>query len=315
MVDAVLNQGLPAPIDVQVSGSNHRRRVPRRAAGVAAKIRAAARRERRLHPAGHRLPVAAARHRPRAGRRARPRPARGRRQRHHGADVEPDDRAELLGRSQERQRLHAHGAVPGRQRARACWTSRPSRCTRAARRQPTLLDAVTSITPITSPTEIDHYQIRRVIDIYVNPARRGSRRLATGIRGVLAATTLPAGVTVDVRGMVQGMEPSFTSFALRPAPRARAAVSDSRRAVPIVHRPAPDSARRAARPHRRARWRLCVTGTTLNVQSLMGVLMMVGMVVSNSILIVEFTHRLRGGRHAGAATRSSTPAASGCGRS
>jgi HAE1 family hydrophobic/amphiphilic exporter-1 len=37
---------------------------------------------------------------------------------------------------------------------------------------------------------------------------------------------------------------------------------------------------------------LVATGTTLNVQSLMGVLMMVGMVVSNSILIVEFTHRL-----------------------
>src|SRR5580765_1979006 len=35
------------------------------------------------------------------------------------------------------------------------------------------------------------------------------------------------------------------------------------------------------------------TGTTLNVQSLMGVLMMVGMVVANSILIVEFTHRLQ----------------------
>src|SRR5678809_833944 len=33
--------------------------------------------------------------------------------------------------------------------------------------------------------------------------------------------------------------------------------------------------------------------TTLNVQSLMGVVMMVGIVVSNSILIVEFTHRLR----------------------
>src|SRR4029077_19339060 len=39
---------------------------------------------------------------------------------------------------------------------------------------------------------------------------------------------------------------------------------------------------------------LYATGTTLNVQSLMGVLMMVGMVVSNSILIVEFTHRLEG---------------------
>ena len=47
---------------------------------------------------------------------------------------------------------------------------------------------------------------------------------------------------------------------------------------------------------------LFVTGTTLNVQSLMGVLMMVGMVVSNSILIVEFTHRLRT-----TACRCSTP--------
>jgi HAE1 family hydrophobic/amphiphilic exporter-1 len=35
------------------------------------------------------------------------------------------------------------------------------------------------------------------------------------------------------------------------------------------------------------------TGTTLNVMSLMGVVMMVGIVVSNSILIVEFTNRLR----------------------
>jgi hydrophobic/amphiphilic exporter-1 (mainly G- bacteria), HAE1 family len=32
--------------------------------------------------------------------------------------------------------------------------------------------------------------------------------------------------------------------------------------------------------------------STLNVMSLMGVVMMVGIVVSNSILIVEFTHRL-----------------------
>ena len=38
---------------------------------------------------------------------------------------------------------------------------------------------------------------------------------------------------------------------------------------------------------------LYLTGTTLNVQSLMGVVMMVGIVVSNSILIVEFTRRLR----------------------
>jgi HAE1 family hydrophobic/amphiphilic exporter-1 len=38
---------------------------------------------------------------------------------------------------------------------------------------------------------------------------------------------------------------------------------------------------------------LVATGTTLNVMSLMGIVMMVGIVVSNSILIVEFTHRLQ----------------------
>jgi multidrug efflux pump subunit AcrB len=38
---------------------------------------------------------------------------------------------------------------------------------------------------------------------------------------------------------------------------------------------------------------LFATGTTLNIMSLMGVVMMVGIVVSNSILIVDFTNRLR----------------------
>jgi multidrug efflux pump subunit AcrB len=39
---------------------------------------------------------------------------------------------------------------------------------------------------------------------------------------------------------------------------------------------------------------LAFTDTTLNVQSLMGVVMLTGMVVSNSILIVDFANRLRG---------------------
>ena len=45
---------------------------------------------------------------------------------------------------------------------------------------------------------------------------------------------------------------------------------------------------------------LLLTGTTLNVMSLMGVVMMVGIVVSNSILIVEFTRHLRARRRAAA---------------
>jgi multidrug efflux pump subunit AcrB len=52
---------------------------------------------------------------------------------------------------------------------------------------------------------------------------------------------------------------------------------------------------------------LLVTGTTLNVMSLMGVVMMVGIVVSNSILIVEFTRQMR---HQGTPLREAVAVAS-----
>jgi HAE1 family hydrophobic/amphiphilic exporter-1 len=42
---------------------------------------------------------------------------------------------------------------------------------------------------------------------------------------------------------------------------------------------------------------LALTGTTLNIQSLMGVVMLQGMVVSNSILIVDFANVLRSEGH------------------
>jgi HAE1 family hydrophobic/amphiphilic exporter-1 len=38
---------------------------------------------------------------------------------------------------------------------------------------------------------------------------------------------------------------------------------------------------------------LFLTGTTINIQSLMGTLMMIGVVVNNSILLVEFANHLR----------------------
>ncbi len=40
-------------------------------------------------------------------------------------------------------------------------------------------------------------------------------------------------------------------------------------------------------------WMLFLTGTRLNIQSLMGIIMMVGIVVSFSVLMVEFANRVR----------------------
>ena len=40
-------------------------------------------------------------------------------------------------------------------------------------------------------------------------------------------------------------------------------------------------------------WMLFLTGTTLNVQSSMGVIFMVGIVVANSVLLVDFANKQR----------------------
>jgi multidrug efflux pump subunit AcrB len=159
-------------------------------------------------------------------------------------------------------------------------------------KDPTMLDAVTRVTPITSPTEIDHYQIRRVVDIYVNPEGEDLGALANRIDKVIGATKLPSGVRVNMRGMVQGMRSSFTSFALGLILALvllyLILVAQFRSFVDpfLILLAVPTGLTGVLLA-------LFVSGTTLNVQSLMGVLMMVGMVVSNSILIVEFTHRLQ----------------------
>ena len=158
-------------------------------------------------------------------------------------------------------------------------------------KDPTMLDAVTRITPLKSPTEIDHYQIQRIVDIYVNPAGEDLGRLANGIRGVLAEAKMPPNIRIAMRGMVEGMQASFRSFGLGLilallllflilVAQFRSFIDPM--LILLAVPPGLTGVLLA----------LYATGTTLNVQSLMGIVMMVGMVVSNSILIVEFTHRL-----------------------
>ena len=50
-------------------------------------------------------------------------------------------------------------------------------------------------------------------------------------------------------------------------------------------------------------WMLVLTGTTINVESLMGAIMAVGISVSNSILLVSFANDLRAREDIGAAAR------------
>ncbi|HYW41537.1 MAG TPA: efflux RND transporter permease subunit [Bryobacteraceae bacterium] len=158
-------------------------------------------------------------------------------------------------------------------------------------REPTTLDAVVKLENLQSPTEIDHYQIQRVVDIYVTPSGEDLGRLTSAIQRTITNAKLPSNIRVNLRGMVEGMNASFTSFAigfgisfillfLILIAQFRSFIDPFliMLAIPmgfvgvlII---------------------LPLTHTTLNVMSLMGVLMLIGIADSNSILIVDFAHKL-----------------------
>jgi multidrug efflux pump subunit AcrB len=158
--------------------------------------------------------------------------------------------------------------------------------------RPTRLDSVVHISHINSPTEVDHYQIRRTVDVYVSPKAEALNGIYAQVQKIVDGTKLPENTVIHIRGSVQAMRESFKSFGLGLLLSAllvylilvaqfksfldpfliMLAVPTGLTGVLLI---------------------LFLTGTTLNVMSLMGVVMMVGIVVSNSILIVDFTNRLR----------------------
>jgi len=154
-----------------------------------------------------------------------------------------------------------------------------------------LLESVSHLSRINSPTEVDHYQIQRVIDVYVNPATEDLGHVATAIDTIRKNLKLPEGVHIAVRGMVEGMRASFKSFgfglvlALILLYLILVAQFQSYIDPLLILLAVPPGITGVLIA-------LYASGTTLNVQSLMGVVMMVGMTVSNSILIVEFAHHL-----------------------
>ncbi len=162
----------------------------------------------------------------------------------------------------------------------------------AAGKRAARLDAVSTISRMQSPTEVDHYQLRRVVDVYVSPEGEDLGRVANAVDGILKQTSIPDGVRVDLRGMVQGMRDSFRSFGLglllAVALLYLILVAQFRSFLDpfliLASLPPGITGVLAA---------LLLTGSSLNVMSLMGTVMMVGVAVSNSILIVHAANELR----------------------
>jgi len=156
---------------------------------------------------------------------------------------------------------------------------------------PTRLDSVVHISHILTPTEVDHYQIRRTVDVYVSPSGEDLSRVYAEVQRIVDQTHLPENTTIAVRGSVQAMRSSFSSFGMGLI-----------LAIVLVYLILVAQFRSFVDPFlillavppglTGVLIMLALSGTTLNIMSLMGVVMLVGIVASNSILIVEFTHRL-----------------------
>ena len=158
---------------------------------------------------------------------------------------------------------------------------------------PTFLNEVASITPDLTPTVVDHYQLQRVIDVYVAPTGEDIGGPARQIAKIVAATKLPANIRIDIRGLIVTMRSSFKSFGLGLLLAVLlvylilVAQFSSFKDPFLIVLAVPTGLIGVILT-------LVSTGTTLNIQSLMGVVMLQGMVVSNSILIVDFANVLRG---------------------
>jgi hydrophobic/amphiphilic exporter-1 (mainly G- bacteria), HAE1 family len=147
---------------------------------------------------------------------------------------------------------------------------------------------VAKIEPINTPTEVDHYQIRRVIDVYVMPRSEDLSGISKEVNKLIGELKLPKNALVSVRGAVVGMHESFFRFGIGLVLSVLLVylilMAQFRSFIDpfIILTAIPPGLAGVV-------LFLWMTHTTLNIMSLMGVIMMTGIVVSNSILIVEFS--------------------------
>lgn len=154
------------------------------------------------------------------------------------------------------------------------------------------LSNIATVKRVNIPGEIAHYNIGRVNDIHVNVSGRDVGSVAADVEAALAKMTFENGVTARIRGPVETMQSGMQTLSIGLVVAGvlvylvlmaqfrsftdpliiMLAVPLGLGGVLLV---------------------LFLTGTNVNIQSLMGTLMMIGVVVNNSILIVEFANRQR----------------------
>ena len=115
---------------------------------------------------------------------------------------------------------------------------------------------------------------------------------------VLARTRRRRGYGVEIAGQYANQQASFRALLIVLTLAAVSVVGDHADPVSLVRRAARRAARRAGLV-RGPLVLLWITGTQLNVSSFMGLILLIGLIVKNGIILLDFTElRMRDGRPA-----------------
>jgi multidrug efflux pump subunit AcrB len=154
------------------------------------------------------------------------------------------------------------------------------------------LNTLVTIRETTQPVEFNHVGLKRVVDVLVNTENRDIGGVAADIGARLVGLELPKGMKAELRGEYARMTESFDSLAVG---LALASVLVYLLMVPLMRSFLMPTIIMATVPLGLigVLVMLWATGTTLNVQSEMGVIFLVGIVVSQGVLLMDFANQLR----------------------
>jgi multidrug efflux pump subunit AcrB len=164
--------------------------------------------------------------------------------------------------------------------------------------RPELLGNLATVERRESPVIVNHYNVQPVFDVLANVQGRDLGGVADQVNKVIneAKSKLPRGTFLSVRGQVESMNKSFAGigagilFAIVLVYFLMAVNFQSWTDPFIIIMALPGALSGII-------WMLFVTGTTLNVPSLMGAIMAIGVATANSILVVTFANDERCGQH------------------
>ena len=158
--------------------------------------------------------------------------------------------------------------------------------------QSILLGDVATVRPSRYPSEADHYNIQRVVDVLISPRTSDLGGTLDAVKRALKNFRPPRDVKIYYHGSVVNMQRTFKSMeggfllAIVVVYLVGVAQSSSWLDPLIFLFSVPMGLIGVA-------WMLWATHTTINVESMMGVIVMIGIVVSNAILLIDFANERR----------------------